>query len=289
MTTDMDAQTEEIAIEVVHELADVLRDIDPEELRTPLLARIGATGFVTKDILKRMYARLVRERVDATSLLVDLGCGRAGASLLFAQKLGARLQGVDVDPEAIDEARAMAPTFVLQREAQFDFGAFEATWIEPGSAHAVMSIDALHLAPRPLEALAEVYRILISGGVLLFNVYVPDTDPDAEKWVQALEQSGFTTLDIDDQTATWRDLMTRRHRARIDHAPYLVRSFGDRAAAELATSRALLGLDYGPSVIDSTRRIELFARKLDNHVPRRRLAQGSQVQTLFNGPVKDEN
>jgi SAM-dependent methyltransferase len=285
MNATSTAATDEVPIEMLQDLSDALFDIDPEELRAPLLRRVSATGFVTRDVLERMYARLRRERIGATSTLVDVGCASSGASLLFAEKLGAQLFGIDIDPNAIAEARANASAFALQRQAHFEVATFESTWIPPASAHAVMSIDALHLAQRPLEAFAEVYRILIDGGVLLFNVYVANDDPNAANWVRALAQSGFTTLDINDQTATWRDLMHRRHRARVHHAPYLLKAFGDRAAGELAASRALLGLDYGPSVIDSTRRIELFARKVRS--ARRRLAQGSQVETLFAGEAKD--
>jgi SAM-dependent methyltransferase len=261
-------------------LEDTLRDIDPVELRANIVKRVAASGFVTKDILRRMYARLMRERVDASSLLVDVGCGRAGASLLFAERSGARLHGIDIDAHAIAQAREAARGYGLASEATFDCASFEATWIEPESAHAVMSIDALHLATRPTDVLWEIHRVLINGGVAVFNVYVADGDCNAETWVHALETTGFTILDIDDQTATWRDLMTSRHRSRIEHTAYLRQRFGAEVSGELASSRALLGLDYGPSVINSTRRVELFARKLPtNAPPRRRFAHGS-VQTL---------
>src|SRR5262245_50356132 len=154
------------------DLEEALRDIDPAELRAPVLRRIAASGFLTEAVLSRMHARLRRERLDATSLLVDVGCGRAGASLWLAEDTGARLQGVDIDAHAIAQARLAAPSFTLAREARFDCAAFEATWIEPASAHVVISLDALHLAARPFDALWEVHRILIDGGVVLFNVYV---------------------------------------------------------------------------------------------------------------------
>jgi SAM-dependent methyltransferase len=257
------------------DLEQALRDIDPADLRAPVLQRIAASGFVTEGVLSRVHARLRRERVDATSLLVDVGCGRAGASLWLAESTGARLHGVDIDPEAIAHARLTAQSYRLAREPSFDCAAFEATWIEPGTAHVVISLDALHLASRPLDALWEVHRILIKGGVVLFNVYVGEDDPDATNWVQALEAVGFTTLDIDDQTQSWREVMTARHRSRIEHASYLKRRFGAQVAGELASSRALLGLDYGPSVIACTRRVELFARKVHSHALRRRFAHGS--------------
>jgi SAM-dependent methyltransferase len=269
-------------------LEQALRDIDPTELRAPVLRRIAPSGFVTEDVLARIHARLRRERVDGTSLLVDVGCGRAGASLWFAETTGARLHGIDIDPDAIAQARLAAQSYRLACESKFDCAAFEATWVEPGTAHVVISIDALHLAARPLDALWEIHRILIKGGVVLFNVYTSEDDPDATEWVHALEAVGFTTLDIDDQTDRWREVMTARHRARIEHATYLRRRFGTQVAGELASSRALLGLDYGPSVIACTRRVELFARKVHSHALRRRFAHGS-MPTICQVASNDEH
>lgn len=245
------------------QLEDALRDLDPEELRSPIVRRVGASGFVTEDVLSRMLGRLQRYRVNVNSLLVDLGCGGAGVSLWLAERTGARLYGVDADPLSIGRARRSARNFILAQDPTFDCASFEATWIEPSVAHAVVSLDALHLASRPLTALAEIHRLLMTGGIVMFNVYVADDDPGAVSWVRTLEQAGFAMLDIDDQTHVWRSVMGAKHRARIDQAAFLGKRFGERAVApELAVSRTMLGLDYGPSVIANTRRVELVARKV---------------------------
>jgi SAM-dependent methyltransferase len=245
------------------QLDEVLRDLDPVELRSPVVRRVGASGFVTEDILGRLLARLQRHRVDVNSFLADFGCGSAGASLWLAERTGAKLYGVDADPLAIGRARRSMKNFVLAQDATFDCASFEATWIEPSLAHAVVSLDALHLSSRPSAAFAEVHRVLITGGIVIFNVYVSDDDPGATSWVKTLEQAGFAMLDIDDQTHVWRSVMGAKHRARIDQAPYLAQRFGERVVApELAVSRTMLGLDYGPSVIANTRRVELVARKV---------------------------
>ncbi|MDQ3335257.1 MAG: class I SAM-dependent methyltransferase [Myxococcota bacterium] len=250
------------------QLDEVLRDLDPVELRSPIVRRVGASGFVTEDILARLLARLQRHRIDVNSFLVDFGCGSAGASLWLAERTGARLYGVDADPLAIGRARRSMKNFILAQDATFDCASFEATWIEPSLAHAVISIDALHLSSRPLTALAEVHRVLITGGIVLFNVYVSDEDPGATSWVKTLEQAGFAMLDIDDQTHVWRSVMGAKHRARIDQAANLGQRFGERVVApELAVARTMLGLDYGPSVIANTRRVELVARKVTGKRP----------------------
>ena len=243
-------------------LDDAFRSLLPHELRSALLNRVAASGFVTDDILQRAVARLQRYHISKHANLVDFGCGTGGVSLYVAERTGARLFGIDADPLAITTARRRARDFSLAHDPQFDCAAFEATWIEPASAHAVISIDALHTSTRAHAALAEVHRILVSGGIVAFNVYVADDDPCAAAWVRALERAGFAMLDIDDQTHVWRQLTSTKHRARMAHATQLAARFGDRVVApELAISRTMLGLDYGPSVIANTRRVELVARK----------------------------
>ena len=125
-----------------------------------------------------------------------------------------------------------------------------------------------------------------SAGVRLFNV--ADDDPGAASWVRTLESAGFAMLDIDDQTPIWRSVLTAKHRARIEHAAVLAEQFGERVVAPaLAVSRTMLGLDYGPSVIANTRRVELVARK-DTTLARRRIARGSSEQFALRPRPIDE-
>jgi len=239
----------------------VLRQTDPVELRSPIVRRVASTGFVTEGVLSRLANRLVAHRIDAATLVVDLGCGGAGISLWLAERTSTRLIGIDSDDSALEQARLLRPGFSLDREPSFECTTFEATWMAPAIAHAVISIDALHLAADPVAALAEAHRILLAGGLLTFNVYVADEDPDAAHWIRALERVGFAMLDIDDRTETWREIMTAKHENRLEHAALVSSLLGERRAKrELATSRAMLGIG-GPSQIETTRRVELVAYK----------------------------
>lgn len=242
-------------------LADALRDIGPAELRSPLVRRIRTDKFVTEETIARLHGRLERCGLDASATLVDLGCGTAGASLYLSERLGAHLHGLDLDTAALARARHRVRNFDLGHAPTFDCASFETSWLESELADAVISIDALHAAPRPQAALTEIHRVLAGGGTLFFNVYVGDDDPDATQWVRHIESSGFSMLDIDDQTDLWRWAMNAKHRSHIEAAPFLRRRFGNLVDATIAVSRTMLGLDYGPSVIDSTRRVELVARK----------------------------
>ena|SRR5688572_19216603 len=238
-----------------------IRDIGPAELRSPLMRRIHSDKFVTEESIARLVGRLERYNLDAESKLVDIGCSTAGASLYISERLSATLYGLDIDSTALARARQRVRNFDLANQPLFDCASFEASWLEPEVADAVISIDALHMAPRPHAALSEIHRILAPRGTLLFNVYVGEDDPNASVWVRHIEAAGFAMLDIDDQTEHWRWVMNTKHRACIEAAPFLERRFGTLVAPTLAISRTMLGLDYGPCVIDSTRRVELVARK----------------------------
>jgi SAM-dependent methyltransferase len=45
-------------------------------------------------------------RLDASSSVLDLACGKAGPAIVLAESLGCRIQGVELRPEFADEARA---------------------------------------------------------------------------------------------------------------------------------------------------------------------------------------
>src|SRR4029453_18963463 len=45
-------------------------------------------------------------RLDASSRVLDLACGKAGPAIVLAEAFGCRVQGVELRPEFADEARA---------------------------------------------------------------------------------------------------------------------------------------------------------------------------------------
>lgn len=258
------------------EIEAVLHALDPADLRSPIVLRVNARSFTTEDVLARLALRLERHGVvhGGTSAVVHLGARSAGIGLWLAES--SRAHAIIVDPEhyAIELAMHGCGVFELEHFPSFQTAPYDRTQLPTGCAHAVVSMEALYLAQYPDDALAEMHRLLDDGGLLMFDAYVADTDATARGWVHALERSGFDLIDIDDQTAAWRDITRARHLARLEWASYLAERLGHRRAAqEIAASRNML------AVLATTRRVELIARRR-----KRRIARGS-VRLVARTPV----
>ncbi len=238
----------------------VLRDLDPPELVAPVVRRIAPSGFVTEAVLARLVVRLRRHVLAVDDpLLLDLGCGAGGLGLWLAEQCRTRLVGIDLDGAAIRRARGLRTGFGLAYEPTFYAAAFEWTGLAPQIVDAIVSIDALHTAADRASALAEARRVLVPGGVLMFDVYVDERDRHAWQWARALLAAGFDLLELDDETDAWRAAMERKHRTRLRASGYLIRRLGPALAAdELSRSRRVLGLDGGVGFA-RTRRLELVA------------------------------
>jgi SAM-dependent methyltransferase len=100
-------------------------------------------------------------RLSRGDTLLDLACGRGGYGLEIAARTGARLVGVDFSAEAVRQAREQAQR--LGRTAEFRVGDLGATGLDPGSAGAVLCVDAIQFAPQQDAAYRELRRVLAPG------------------------------------------------------------------------------------------------------------------------------
>ena len=121
----------------------------------------------------------------------------------------------------------------------FSQGTFEATGLEPASADAVMSVDALHYVPDKSAALVEVAGILRPGGRFAFVAF--ELDPDRVTglpiWEDAisdyrplLEQVGFEVNQYG-QIPNWEDQVAAGFGAILDQRDTLEAELGEAAAA----------------------------------------------------------
>ncbi len=100
--------------------------------------------------------------------VVDCGSG-AGADALIAARLAGptgAVIGVDMTPEMVASARRNAREAGLGN-VEFREGLLEALPVEAGWADVVISNGVLNLVPDKAAALAEMHRVLRSGGRLL--------------------------------------------------------------------------------------------------------------------------
>lgn len=173
--------------------------------------------------------------------LVDLGCGLGGPGLWTARATGARLIGVDWSAAALEIARDRAPEWLPSERAEFRTGTFSDTGLPDASADAVISVDALVLAPDPDAALREVRRVLRPGGRLLFTVAEPREvlgDEGASTWAESLRLAGITPgtrHDLPGEGEAWGRLYASIRR----HEQDLRAEMGDLATDTLLTEAAM--------------------------------------------------
>lgn len=144
------------------------------------LSRQNPTGRFTG--LEDLYARhrpsypaeavdyVVRRcRLDATTLLVDVGCGTGISTRLFASR---GIPAVGVEPnDAMREKAEAEPPPPGGSAPTYRKGTAEATGLADGCAGAVLAAQAFHWFDAP-KALREFWRLLRPGGhaVLLWNI-----------------------------------------------------------------------------------------------------------------------
>ena len=116
--------------------------------------------------------RIVRRAaVGPADDVLDVACGTGNAALRAAQA-GARVVGVDLTPELLDEGARLAEQ--LGVEVQWLEGDAEALPAEDASFDVVVSVFGCMFAPRHRVAAAELARVLRPGGRLAVSAWTPD-------------------------------------------------------------------------------------------------------------------
>jgi len=189
-------------------------------------------------------------RLSAAGTLVDLACGRGGYGLEIAGRTGARLIGVDFSAEAVRQAGEQARR--LGAAADFRVGDLTATGLEPGSATAVLCVDAIQFAARPDAAYREIRRILAPGGRVVLTNWEP-RDPGDERLLARMRRvdlgaglagAGFADIEVRERPG-WRE----RERAMWEEAAAL--EPGDDAALRAFHEEGVRSLP----TLDLTRRV----------------------------------
>jgi len=124
--------------------------------------------ILTLGRLDRAYERLISHISDGQKVL-DIGCG-TGALTIRAARRGARVKGIDVNPQMLEVAHERAKEAKLTQNLELcEMGAAELGSEEPESYDAVMSgLCFSELTENELlYTLKEVRRILKPGGRLL--------------------------------------------------------------------------------------------------------------------------
>ncbi len=111
--------------------------------------------------------RLAGAQLPVAPVLLDAGCGQGTSfGLLAAAFAPARLIGLDADPQSLQCARAEAER--LQLDVQLIANDCAALELADGSVDLLFCHQTFHHLVEQEQALAEFWRVLKPGGLLLF-------------------------------------------------------------------------------------------------------------------------
>ena len=118
--------------------------------------------------------------------VLDVGCGRGGTVALLAERFEADATGVDLSPEAVTFCQRTHRHAAIR----FEIGDAEHLPFEDCSFDVVTNIESSHTYPNLRAFLAEVRRLLVTGGWFLYTDLLP-----VPRWLEVralLAQLGFT-------------------------------------------------------------------------------------------------
>jgi ubiquinone/menaquinone biosynthesis C-methylase UbiE len=131
----------------------------------PEYDRLRPAGDGWNELAARSLAAL-----EGARRLVDVGCGTGRFAVLAAERLGARVWGVDASAEMLREAKKRpGARGVGWRRADAGHLPFRDGWFDAAHSHLVLHL----VADRP-AAIAELARVLAPGGRLVVGTFAPE-------------------------------------------------------------------------------------------------------------------
>jgi SAM-dependent methyltransferase len=116
-----------------------------------------------------LFDQLLKGRISTAHRVVDAGCG-SGRNLVYLLRAGYDVRGFDIDPRAVEEARAMAASISAGDPVdRFRAGSLVDPPFPPASADVVLSSAVLHFARDDAEfeaMLTGTWNLLSPGGLL---------------------------------------------------------------------------------------------------------------------------
>ena len=101
--------------------------------------------------------------------LLEVGCGPAVMTPELLA-MGFEVQGIDVSGEMVRRASERMAGHPLARRCKFALGDVERLQFAGGTFNAVVCMGVLEYLPRYARALAEIWRVLVPGGVVVLTV-----------------------------------------------------------------------------------------------------------------------
>lgn len=144
-----------------------------EALKTRLKATwmSGNYGHFAKYLEPGALEFLERLRIEPGTRMLDVACG-AGQIAIPAARAGARVTGIDIASNLVEQARTRASAEHV--DVRFDEGDAEMLPYENASFDLVVSLIGVMFAPRPECVAAELLRVCRSGGRIAMANWTPE-------------------------------------------------------------------------------------------------------------------
>ena len=113
---------------------------------------------------------LSRIKIEPGTRVLDVACG-AGQTAIPMSRAGAKVTGIDIATNSIEQARVRARAENL--DARFDEGDAEMLPYEDASFDIVLSLIGAMFAPRPQLVAAELKRVCRPGGKIIMGNWTP--------------------------------------------------------------------------------------------------------------------
>lgn len=131
----------------------------------------GDFGQVAKYIEPVAEEFMSRLEIAPGARVLDVACGNGNLAVIAARR-GARVKGVDIAQNLIEQARARSAK--LELPIQFREGDAEALPYSDGEFDLVVSMYGVMFTPRPEISAAELLRVTRPGGVIAMANWTPE-------------------------------------------------------------------------------------------------------------------
>lgn len=209
---------------------------------------------------------VAKGRIDSSARVLDLGCGNGTTAIWLNDSLNCHVTGVDLSGVRVQNAKDALASLDQSAQERLAFKKASATELpfEDASFSHLWSQAVIYHVPDKIAALKEAYRVLESGGIMVFDDLTkpqPDISAAGQKFVydrllfdtpfsfdsyqDALKAQGFQVLEAHDLSShlksSYLRLADRTPKLGGEHAEH----YAELTTAYRETARAVDNQELG--------------------------------------------